>query len=72
MRKRMEEANSKAMRDLFGITKENRILSKILNRNSKKAYKTSDDYYNPDWENSIGKVKLTVSLTLLSWNSYFL
>ena len=30
MRKKLEEVNAKAMRDLFGIENENRLLNKIL------------------------------------------
>lgn len=70
MRKRLEEANSKAMRDLFGVTRENRILSKILSKNIRKDNKTSEDYFHPEWENSLGQAKQTVRLTLLCRNSY--
>jgi len=66
LRKRLEENNSKAMRDLFGVTKQNRILNKILSKNLRKGYRLPDENPHQNWDNPNVQLHMFVSYLLLS------
>ena len=61
LRKHLEDNNSKAMRDLFGVTKQNRILNKILSKNLRKGYRLPDDNSHQDWESGNTQMHMLVS-----------
>lgn len=58
MAKKWDEQNHKAMRDLFGVSKDNRILDAILSRNkqskrnqrthAESVWKSSEEVFNGD------------------------
>lgn len=59
MAKKWDEQNNKAMRDLFGVSKDNRILDAILSKNkyskrnqhrshAESVWKSSEEVFNGD------------------------